>query len=861
MTSTEIRQSFLDFFKSKEHRIIKSVPVVPYNDPTLLFINAGMNQFKDVFLGTGVRDYKRVANTQKCIRVSGKHNDLEEVGVDTYHHTLFEMLGNWSFGDYYKIEAIDWAWELLTQIWKLDPARLYATVYRTDDEAYSIWKKYLPENHIQRFDEKDNFWEMGATGPCGPCSEIHYDRTPDLSGANLVNAGSPDVIEIWNLVFIQFNRKQDGTLEPLANKFVDTGMGFERICSILQGVKSNYDTDIFIPLLNKIAELSGIKYGDNEKTDIAMRVIADHIRALSFAIADGALPGNEGRSYVLRRILRRGLRYARSLGFKEPMMYKLVRTLVNTMGEYFKELAIKQLQIEKIIKNEEVGFLQTMERGLEQIEGIIKNLKENDKDTITGEDAFLLYDTFGFPLDLTELIARENGISVDIAGFGEKMKEQKERSRSARKQTLQATELPTLDDDIKTEFVGYDNYRKPIKPKILYAKGNLIVFHRTPFYPESGGQVSDTGRIVFGSPNAFEKKKRIYNVIDVKKKGNAIFHIIDSNEEDFDISKYCEIGQIARIQINLLNRKNIMYNHTATHLLHAALERTLGSHIQQAGSFVNANYLRFDFNHFEKVTPEALKSIERFINIQILLGSFVVANTYPLEEAKQIPNIKMFFGDKYGDEVRVVTIGNVSAELCGGTHCRNTSQIGLFKIISESSVAAGVRRIEAITGRAVFNYVDDLEKQLEEKIIEIEELKSKVKHYEKIEEKIKKAKIASEVVSMVGAKKINDIRVLVTQMELENLDQLRTVAEKARESGHSGICLIASIIDDKVQLACSVTDDLKEKSPAGKLVSEAAKILGGGGGGKPHLATAGGKDISKLDDLLTTGFEDIIKGD
>ena len=865
MTSKEIRQSFLDFFKNKEHRILESIPVVPYDDPTLLFINAGMNQFKDIFLGTGTRDYKRAANTQKCIRVSGKHNDLEEVGVDTYHHTLFEMLGNWSFGDYYKTEAIDWAWELLTKIWKLDANNLYATVYKTDDEAYNIWKKYLPENHIQRFDEKDNFWEMGTTGPCGPCSEIHYDRTSDMSGANLVNAGSPDVIEIWNLVFIQFNRKSDGTLEPLANKFVDTGMGFERMCSILQGVKSNYDTDIFIPLLNKISDLSSIKYGSSEKTDIAMRVISDHIRALSFAIADGALPGNEGRSYVLRRILRRGLRYARALGFKEPVLYKLVQTLIDTMGSYFKELVTNQAQIEKIIKSEEESFLQTMERGIEQIDGIIKDLKENKQDIIKGEYAFLLYDTFGFPLDLTELIARENNIKVDIAGFEEKMKEQKDRSRNARKQTSQEIELPNI--DAVTEFVGYDNFE--VEAKVLYAKNNLVVTDKTPLYAESGGQVSDfKGVIIYGDTDVVPER----DIDEVKKSGNAIFHILYvSDDDDFDISNYLKPGDTTILKVNDGYRKDIMRNHTATHILHEVLREELGDHIKQSGSLVTPERLRFDFNHFEKISKEQLQEIELYVNIVINYWLPVETKVMSIAEAKEIPNIKMFFGDKYGDEVRVVSINNYnnnkifSAELCGGTHCKNTSEIGLFKIISESSVAAGIRRIEAVTGEAAFNYVNNLEKELENKNKEIEELKSKIKHYEKIGEKLKTAKItASETISMIGAKKINGVKVMITKMELENLDQLRLVAEKAREKasehGESGICLITSIIDNKVQLVCSVTDNLKEKYPAGKLVSEAAKILGGGGGGKPHLATAGGRDISKLDELLSTGFENIIKG-
>jgi len=932
MTSNEIRKSFLDFFATKEHRIVDSVQVVPYDDPTLLFINAGMNQFKDVFLGTGLRDYKRAANSQKCIRVSGKHNDLEEVGVDTYHHTFFEMLGNWSFGDYYKAEAIDFAWELLTKVWKLAPERLYATVYRTDDEAYDIWKKYLPENHIQRFDEKDNFWEMGATGPCGPCSEIHYDKTNDLSGAKLVNAGSPDVIEIWNLVFIQFNRNADGSLEPLANKFVDTGMGFERICSILQNVNSNYDTDIFIPLLQKIKELLANEFlasekceqkempcqarqdidkienhsetvgaycirpitstdkkmgvcntplqngvhqpchtaldavsptekpnTDTEKTNIAMRVIADHIRTLCIAIADGALPGNEGRNYVLRRILRRALRYARSLGFTEPMLHKLVPTVIEVMGEQFKELKTQQKTIEWIINAEEETFLQTMERGLAQIDNMMKNIKQraNSDKIICGDTAFLLYDTYGFPLDLTELIAKENGFSVDITGFYQKMEEQKTRSRSARKQISNGINLPNLNLD--TTFVGYE--RRQIHSKIVYAKDNLIVFNKTPFYPEGGGQVGDKGKIIFTVKDDFSGNSSDFsiNVIDTQKSGNTIFHILDL-KEGMDIREFCKIGKFANLKVNEINRKNITRNHTATHLLHSALYKILGEHIQQTGSLVTADYLRFDFNHFEKIDREYLNFIEGNINKQILAGFHIATKIIPLEEAKKNPKIKMCFGDKYSDEVRVVSIGNVSFELCGGVHCRNTADISFLKIISESSVAAGIRRIEAVTGQAAFEYVYNLEKQFKEKNAEIDELKSQIKHYEKIEENTKKAKIANEVASMLSTKKVRNVDVFVTQMEVENIEQLRTAAEKARESGQNGICLVAAIFEDKVRLACSVSDDLKIKYPAGKLVGEAAKFLGGDGGGKPHLATAGGKDITKLNELLSKNFYEIVAG-
>lgn len=846
MTSKQIRQSFLDFFAKKNHRIVESAPVVPYNDPTLLFINAGMNQFKDVFLGEGKRDYKRAVDTQKCIRVSGKHNDLEEVGVDTYHHTLFEMLGNWSFGDYYKEEAIAWAWELLTEVWKLDKTRLYATVYRTDDEAFEIWNKYLPIDHIQRFDEKDNFWEMGATGPCGPCSEIHYDRTSDKSGAALVNAGSPEVIEIWNLVFIQFNRKADGSLEPLANKFVDTGMGFERICSILQNVKSNYDTDIFTPLLHKIEELSNKQYSINEKDDIAMRVIADHTRTLSFAIADGALPSNEGRGYVLRRILRRASRYARNLGFSEPMIYKLVPTLIDTMGEYFTELKKNQKLIEQVIMGEEESFLQTMERGINLLDIKIQDIKQSNGQVLKGQDAFLLYDTFGFPLDLTELIARENGIDVDIDGFNEKMNEQKERSRSAREETSQEIFLP--DTDAKTEFVGYN--KTSIEAKALFVKDNLIVLDKTPFYAEMGGQISDRGIIKI--------QKTKYNVVDVKKHGDAIFHILD-REIEFEITK----EKITAI-IDVEYRQSISRNHTATHLLHEALRQVCGEQLHQAGSIVTNEKLRFDFNHFEKIDETKITEIEKIVNAQIIKGLPVKTTEMPIEEAKNNPNIKMFFGDKYGDVVRSVAVGSNKSqfcnELCGGTHVNNTNEICLFKITSELSIAAGVRRIEAITGEAAINYTYEQENKIRTLNAEIADLKAQIKSIEKSIEKAKKEQRTSELPNINEVKSINGIRILVKQVSVENLDQLRTLAEKTRDMlNKNGITLLAALVEDKVQLACAVTDDLTKTHPAGKLVGEAAKIIGGGGGGRPHLATAGGKDINKLSELLDTTFYEIVK--
>ncbi|TAL69924.1 MAG: alanine--tRNA ligase [Bacteroidetes bacterium] len=836
MTSSEIRQSFLDFFKSKGHRIVDSASVIPHGDPTLLFTNAGMNQFKDVFLGSGKRDYSRAADTQKCIRVSGKHNDLEEVGFDTYHHTFFEMLGNWSFGDYYKAEAIEWAWELLTDVWKLDKNRLYATVFRTDDEAFELWKRYLPDSKVLRFDEKDNFWEMGETGPCGPCSEIHYDRTPDLSGIKLVNAGTPDVIEIWNLVFIQYNRKQGGVLEDLSAKHVDTGMGFERICAVIQQKSSNYDTDVFMPIIKEIENLSGRQYSTELKNPdgVAMRVIADHIRTLAFAIADGALPSNEGRGYVLRRILRRASRFAKNLGFKEPVLFKLVPVLIGTMKDVFPELISHQSIIERVIKAEEESFLQTLERGLEIFDEINKKLLKNKKRIISGEDAFQLYDTYGFPIDLTELLARENNLTVDKPGFDVNMEEQRERSRNARKSVIQEIEIPDIKE--KSVFTGYEEFTT--EAKVLYVKGNQIVLDKTPFYSESGGQVSDTGTIILGG----EK----YNVTDVRKYGDAIVHFINTDVEPL-------VGEIALAEVNIHRRRHIMRNHSATHLLHEALRQVLGEHVKQAGSLVAPDYMRFDFNHFEKVSNDDLKKIESIVNEKIFSNIEVKTDILPIEEAKKNPRTKMFFGDKYGDIVRVVKMDeSFSQEFCGGTHVKNTSEIGFFKIISESSIAAGVRRIEAITGKSLELYIHNTHDMISEKQSEIEQLQTQIKQLEKEISKNKMGDIKSQMQEWLNnAKVVNNIRIITQQIESDDIEQLRQIGENLRnELGKQGIGLVASIINDKVQLVCVVTDDLMKKYPAGKIVGEAAKQLGGGGGGKPHLATAGGKDFSKLPDLL-----------
>lgn len=842
LSSSEIRNQFIEFFKSKEHKAVQSAPVIPHGDPTLLFTNAGMNQFKDVFLGQGTRDYKRAVNSQKCIRVSGKHNDLEEVGVDTYHHTLFEMLGNWSFGDYYKEEAIAWAWELLTEVWGLPPDRLFASVFREDDEAFKIWTNYLPEDRIIRCDEKDNFWEMGDTGPCGPCSELHYDGTPDKSGKELVNADDPRVIEIWNLVFIQYNRNENGELEDLKNTHVDTGMGFERVVRVLQGKDSNYDTDIFMPMIEKLSALSGIKYEHSEalKTDIAMRVMADHIRTLAFSIADGAIPGNEGRGYVLRRVLRRAARFSRDLGFKDPVLFELVSVLVKNMGDFFPELKENEELITKIVKGEEESFLQTLDQGLIKFE----ELSANSGNTISGDDAFLLYDSFGFPLDLTELIARDKGMIVDTDGFEKNMKVQKERSRSSRKNVSQQAESDTYDFD--TEFVGYTAMDSV--SKVLFAEGNIIILDKTPFYTESGGQIADTGTITV--------ENKSYTVTGIKKSGNAILHFIEG-EVSSDI-----LNKIATATIDKARRKNIMRNHSATHLLHEALKRVLGTHIQQQGSLVSPDYLRFDFNHFEKVTSEQIETIEAIVNSKILEAHSIQTNVMSLEEAQNKDGLKMYFGDKYGETVRAVIMDeNYSQELCGGTHVSNTSEIGFIKIVSESSVASGIRRIEAITGEAIPKHITKLENDIKSDKQREVELQDQIKKLEKEISDLKTKELSGGISEIASDfKEINGIKIVAKRIEAENMDQLRDLGDELRkELKSNSIGLLGTVVEDKVQLVCVVTDDIKNKYPAGKIVGFAAKYLGGGGGGKPHLATAGGKDVEKLDELLSSEFVAIIE--
>ena len=678
MTSAEIRQSFLDFFKDKEHKIIESAPVVPYDDPTLLFTNAGMNQFKDVFLNQGTRDYSRAADTQKCIRVSGKHNDLEEVGYDTYHHTFFEMLGNWSFGDYYKEEAIVWAWELLTEKFSLPKERLWATVYETDDEAFEIWKTKtdIDPKHILRFGDKDNFWEMGDTGPCGPCSEIHINLSDDKENPDLVNSGVEEVIEIWNLVFIQYNRDAEGNLHDLPMKHIDTGMGFERLVRVLQNKKSNYDTDVFKPLIDEVEKISGADQKEKDNL-IAMRVIADHIRTLTFAIGDGAIPGNEGRGYVLRRILRRAARYGRKINLKEPFLFRLVDILAENMGKVFPEIIEKKENIQKIIKAEEESFNATLDRGLSLFEEISEKSLSEKKEMIEGSDVFKLYDTFGFPVDLTNILAKEKNLRIDEAGFDKLMDEQKERARKSTKEKIGVTgisgeELSDLtSENSKTIFTGYETLEGKGKITALKKENGkvLVVLDKTPFYAESGGQISDTGKLIFDD--------RSFKVTDVLKIKDQFVHIVEGGGSEL------KTGAEVIAKVDEDRRWNIMRNHSVTHFLHAALRQVLGSHVQQAGSYVGSERLRFDFSHFQKLSKEEIAKIENIVNCNIRKNYQLTHHkNIPFEEAKKMGAL-MFFGDKYGESVNVVQFGDYTKEFCGGTHVQNSAQIGLFKIVSE----------------------------------------------------------------------------------------------------------------------------------------------------------------------------------
>ena len=858
LTAKEIRESFKQFFASKEHQIVPSAPMVVKGDPTLMFTNAGMNQFKDIILGNVPRKYPRVADSQKCLRVSGKHNDLEEVGHDTYHHTMFEMLGNWSFGDYFKKEAINWAWEYLVEVLKLNPERLYATVFEgspaegldRDNEAAGYWEQYLPKDHILNGNKHDNFWEMGDTGPCGPCSEIHIDLRSDeeraaVSGADMVNKDHPQVIEIWNLVFMQFNRKADGSLEPLPAKVIDTGMGFERLCMALQGKTSNYDTDVFQPIIKVIAGMAGTAYGTDKQQDIAMRVIADHIRTIAFAITDGQLPSNAKAGYVIRRILRRAVRYGYTfLDRKEAFMYKLLPVLIETMGDAYPELIAQKTLIEKVIKEEEESFLRTLETGIRLLDKKMEETKAAGKTVLNGVDAFTLYDTYGFPLDLTELILRENGMEADIEEFNKAMQKQKERARNAA--AIETGDWITLKEG-ECKFVGYDlfeceaeilRYRQiKQKNKVLYQ----IVLDQTPFYAEMGGQVGDTGWLI-----ADDEK---IDVIDTKRENNLPVHLVAKLPKDVTATFTAKINEKKRIQCEC--------NHSATHLLHEALREVLGTHVEQKGSYVSPDSLRFDFSHFQKVTDEEIRKVE------ILVGEKIRAN-FPLEEHRNMPiaeakalGAMALFGEKYGDEVRVVKYGS-SVELCGGTHIPATGMIGSLRVIGESSIAAGVRRIEAVTAegaeqfvyaqqdlirelRALMNHMPNLAQAMKKSIEENAEMKKQIEDY--IREKSMRLK--EEIVAK--ASESNGIKVMQF-VGKANADAMKNVAFQIKAETTDSFVFVAGIIDDnKCTLMLMLSDDLvKEGLHAGKIVKEAAKHIQGGGGGQPHFATAGGKNMEGL---------------
>jgi alanyl-tRNA synthetase len=872
MTSFEIRKAFFDFFRMKEHVIVSSAPMVIKNDPTLMFTNAGMNQFKDYFLGNIKATELRVANSQKCLRVSGKHNDLEEVGHDTYHHTMFEMLGNWSFGDYFKKEAINMAWEFLTEKMGIDKDRLYVTVFKGDEndhtekdlEAYDYWKHHLPEDRILEGTKKDNFWEMGDTGPCGPCSEVHVDIRTDeerelTSGANLVNRDHPKVIEIWNLVFIQFNRKSDGKLEALPDKHVDTGMGFERLCMVIQGKSSNYDTDIFQRIIGKLVEITGIEYGDDEKSDIAMRVVADHLRAISFSIAEGQLPSNNKAGYVIRRILRRAVRYAYTfLNQNKPVIYKLVPELINLMGDQYPELKSQQKIIQKVIAEEELAFLRTLDKGIGLLDSLIEKAKKTNTGKISGKDAFTLYDTYGFPLDLTRLILKENNMDLDVDEYNREMEKQKSRSKEdAVKDTEDWTEISTKG---LTEFTGYDHledkvkiikYRRIIqKDKPLYQ----LVFDKTPFYAESGGQIGDTGYIDDG-----KNKIPILNTI---KENNLMIHIAKQLPEDPTLE--------FRAVVNGGTRIDTVNNHTATHLLHNALREVLGNHVEQKGSLVHPDYLRFDFSHFQKLTSKEIRKIEKLVNEQI-------RRNIPREEHREMSfndaidmGAMALFGEKYGDRVRVIRFGE-SVELCGGTHVESTGQIGFFKILKESAIAAGIRRIEAVTGRKaeeyLFNLVDQTEglreifpatRDIVESVSKLQDENQQLRKELESFQAEKKGSLQKELRSLV--KEINHINFIAEIIDADSVQVMKDLSFQLKGEIENLFLILGAEINGKANLSLMISENLvKEKElNASDVIREVAKEIQGGGGGQPFFATAGGKNPDGLKSAIIRA-EEIVK--
>ncbi len=862
MTSKEIRESFLNFFEQKGHKIVPSAPMVVKDDPTLMFTNAGMNQFKDWFLGNSTPNSKRVADTQKCLRVSGKHNDLDEVGHDTYHHTMFEMLGNWSFGDYFKKEAIEWAWELLTTVYKLDPDRLYATVFEgdlnenisADNEAYQEWLKYLPTQRIINGNKKDNFWEMGDTGPCGPCSEIHIDlrdqsERDTIDGALLVNTGHHLVIEIWNLVFIQFNRMADGSLRSLPNKHVDTGMGLERLCMAMQHKKSNYDTDVFTGMINKISEITQIKYEDQSPVGVAMRVISDHIRAISFSIADGQLPSNVKAGYVIRRILRRAVRYGYTfLNSNEPLLCKLVPTLIENMGDAFPELVSQRNLIENVIREEEESFLRTLDKGIKLMESLIH--KNDTSKKISGEEAFILYDTYGFPFDLTLLIAKEHGFIVDQKEFEIQLDKQKERSRKAT--SSQEGDWVTVLDGKEPIFTGYRNYQQDSVQILRYRKITSknrsfyqLVLSESPFYAESGGQVGDKGILV-------DKKGNIYNITNTTKENNLSVHICDTLP---DLS-----NNIFTAKIDLEKRVSIQNNHTATHLLHKALRDVLGGHIEQKGSYVDYDRLRFDFSHFQKISDSDLKEIENRVNA--LIRENIIQNEHndiDIHNAKEM-GATALFGEKYGDKVRVIEFGD-SIELCGGTHTSKTGNIGLFKIVSESAIAAGIRRIEACSGEYALEIVHNCEETLKEIKFTLGNSPNIINSINKLTDENKALSKQIDELNREAAKTIVD-RLISQKQTLANntllilkgeynIEIVKNIVSIIRNQLSSTIFISGTTYADKVSISLAITDDITAKGiNASKEIKEVASLIKGGGGGQNFFATAGGKDKSGIESAL-----------
>ncbi len=846
-----------------------SAPVVPIEDPTLLFTNAGMNQFKKVFLGLEKPPHPRVADSQKCIRVSGKHNDLEEVGKDTYHHTFFEMLGNWSFGDYYKKEAIEFAWELLTEVWKLPKEKLWATVYKDDDEAETLWKSVtdVRSDHVLRFGEKDNFWEMGETGPCGPCSEIHIDLGPDHCDKKgvpghvcQVNGDCGRYIELWNLVFIQYNREADGSLNELPARHVDTGMGFERVVAVLQGVPSNYDTDLFRPLIQAITQISGVAYPGPDG-GVAHRVIADHVRALSFAIADGALPSNEGRGYVLRRILRRAARYGRKLEVREPFLYKLVPVLVEIMGEAYPELPEKQKFISMVIQSEEEAFGHTLDRGLDIFERTVADLKKNNQKIFPGVAAFRLYDTYGFPIDLTRLMAEENDLTVDMEGFEKAMEEQRQRAKAAQKFTYEVHEFFKDGEEVPhSQFVGYEKLEETVR--LVGFSGNEFLLDKTPFYGESGGQIGDTGEVV-----ATDGSVRI-RVVDTLKNGNMIIHVGELEKGRFEDARGKEL--VARVDAG--RRKAIARNHTATHLLHKALRTVLGEHVHQAGSLVAPDRLRFDLTHFERIHPEQLDEIERLVNEAVRANFKVDVLTLPFNEAKKLGAMALF-GEKYGEIVRVIKIADYSMEFCGGTHLNYTGEIGYFRIVSETSVASGVRRIEAVTGeaadsllRAEKHEVEALRQKLgataDDSVTRLDQLLQEKKALEKELSRLKLKLAQIELDYLVHrAQEVDGFKLVADEFAVSTVDELKQIGDVLRNKLKSGVGVLGSEINGKPFLLCVVTDDLiqSRKLRAGDIVKKLGRYIGGGGGGNPRMAQAGGKDVKNLGKALRKTPEVILE--